>query len=223
MYSFCNYVETPEEENDSLRKLREVLRIDFESQVVTRALVEYTEEFVVTKFIPSLPKLCLRYSKNFFFGWLADNCFVESENSALVRDPMGPKPNYKLHVSTSSIIQHTNSRMHSLNHWAHQESSSTFLRKLTESEVESMSGHMSTWVIEKSNHTLVSQWSSSNGYNHMLVSSNHNVQEFLVRYPLTHHSQVGHRRPKYSRTRVVTFRRQVVDGHPQVIAKCSCC
>ena len=113
-YSFTNYIETEMEEKDSLHKLKLVIQFELERNKLSKALLEFTMTYVTTKFEHKLGMLCHRHFMSTFMGCIADNCFTESENSALARDPFGPKPNYKLSTAVGSVIQHTDERMRAL-------------------------------------------------------------------------------------------------------------
>ena len=114
LYSFTNYVETESEEKDSLMKLKGTIKFELGRKKLSKALLEFTMTYVTTKFEHKLSMLCHRRFMNTFEGRVADNCFTESDNSALARDPFGPKPNYKLHKAVGTIVQHTDERFRSL-------------------------------------------------------------------------------------------------------------
>jgi hypothetical protein len=57
-------------------------------------------------FKPLLPKLCQRHSQDIYGGNLAANSFAESENTALKKDTMGPRPNQSIDTSHEVIWQH---------------------------------------------------------------------------------------------------------------------
>ena len=86
-YSFTNYIESEDEENDSLQKLKDVIAFERTQSKVSKALLDWTLEFLTTKFVHRLPLLCKRNYLFSYNGHVADNCFTESENSRLVRDP----------------------------------------------------------------------------------------------------------------------------------------
>ena len=113
-YSFTNYIEYEHEEKDSLEKLKNVIRFERTQERVTKTLLDWTWTFLTTKFEHRLNMLCFRHYKYRFCGHVADNCFTESENSALARDPLGPKPLYRLHISCDTILQHTDERYRQL-------------------------------------------------------------------------------------------------------------
>ena len=107
LYSFTNYVETESEEKDSLMKLKGTIKFELGRKKLSKALLEFTMTYVTTKFEHKLSMLCHRQFMNTFEGRVADNCFTESANSQIQRDPFGPKPNFKLSTPVASIIQHT--------------------------------------------------------------------------------------------------------------------
>jgi hypothetical protein len=53
-------------------------------------------------------------------GCYADNCFTESDNSALKRDVCGPKANNKLDIALDATITHTDKRFKKLDMDAHK-------------------------------------------------------------------------------------------------------
>ena len=109
-YDFTNYIEYGHEEKNHLAKMREIIAFERSQGRVSKPLLDYTLDFLTTKFQDRLPLLCQRHFKFTYCGHVADNCFTESENSSLARDPLGPKPSYRLHVSADAILQHTDER-----------------------------------------------------------------------------------------------------------------
>lgn len=109
-YSFTNYIEYEHEELDSLQKLKDVITFERSQKRISNSLLDWTTEFLTEKFEHRLPLLCNRNYKYQLCGSIADNCFTESENSALARDPLGPKPTYRIHVSCDAILQHTDDK-----------------------------------------------------------------------------------------------------------------
>jgi len=108
-YSFTNYIENEMEEKDSLEKLKKTIMFELRREKLSKALLEFTMTFLTTKFEHKLDMLCHRHFMYTFMGTVADNCFTESENSRLARDPFGPKPNLRVDTAVASIIQHTDS------------------------------------------------------------------------------------------------------------------
>ena len=114
LYSFRNDIETEEEEKHSLSKLREVIAHEKRTGRVTCSILDYTENFLTAKFEDRLPFISHRHYMYSSGGQVADNCYVESENAATASDPLGPKPKYRLAVSASALIEHTDNRMKGL-------------------------------------------------------------------------------------------------------------
>ena len=114
LYSFTNYIEYGHEEKHNLQKLYFIIQFERTQKRVHMKLLDFTTEFLRTGFVDRLPMMCHRHFKFNYCGWVDENCFTESENSALARDPLGPKPRYRLHVSADAIIQHTDERFRRL-------------------------------------------------------------------------------------------------------------
>ena len=86
LYSFCKSIETPFEEELSLRSLLKFIQT-FEG--IKDGLRGFTHAFVNGPFKDALPKLCHRHYMFLPQGSLRANSFSEAENSALNRDPCG--------------------------------------------------------------------------------------------------------------------------------------
>ena len=71
---------------------------------VSSTLISFTRNYITASFLPMLPKLSFHHYMHKGMGMIDHNCFRESENSVLSRDPAGPKPNNKLHVACDEII-----------------------------------------------------------------------------------------------------------------------
>ncbi len=52
-----------------------------------------------------LPKLCQRHFQDIYGEDLAPDSFTESENAALKKDTMGPRPNQSIDTSIEAIWQ----------------------------------------------------------------------------------------------------------------------
>jgi hypothetical protein len=94
-------------EIDSLKKLNAYIAEVKSIGNVNPDLITYTEIFKTKSFETNLYRLCQRHYMGIAFGHEAANCFTESENARLYRDPQGPKANNKLHVAGEKIIQNT--------------------------------------------------------------------------------------------------------------------
>ena len=102
LYHFTNEIETPAQMNDSYAKLEDFI-VDAEDDTeLTAALVNYTSIWLRESFKPLLRLLCQCYYQNVPCGDVNANCFVESDNAALKKDPMRPNANSKLYVSAKA-------------------------------------------------------------------------------------------------------------------------
>ena len=127
LYSFCSYIETKQEEEDSMTKLLLFIsEARLEGKVNSR-LINALDTFIQESFKPDLPRLCLRQFIDTPGGCYGDNSFTESDNSALKRDVCGPKPNNKLHIALDATISHTNKRFKKLDMDAHKLTGKTSL------------------------------------------------------------------------------------------------
>ena len=111
MYTFCDAIETEAEEKLSLQCL--IHHIDWATGI-TPALRSFTREFVNGSFQDALPRMCHRHFMFTPQGDLGANSFSESENSALKRDPCGPRPQQSIANSQLAIVQHEVRRLEGL-------------------------------------------------------------------------------------------------------------
>jgi len=110
LYFFCEQVETAQEEQDCIRKIKTYVEEQSNDGKVNFNLILFTKTYLSGSFFSSLNRLCFRNFAHLQMGFIDNNCFVESENSALSRDKNGPKSNHRLHVSCDAIIGHTKKR-----------------------------------------------------------------------------------------------------------------
>jgi hypothetical protein len=96
---------------------------------VNTGLVDALALFIQDCFKCDLPRLCLRHFLDTPGGCYADNCFTESDNSALKCDVCGPKANNKLHIAVDATITHTDKRFCKLDMDAHKLTGQTSLRR----------------------------------------------------------------------------------------------
>ena len=106
-YSFTSEITNKEMEKDSLKKLNAYIAEVKSLGNVNPELITYTEVFKTKSPVPNLYRLCQRHYMGIAFGHEAANCFTESKNARLYKDPQGPKANNKLHVAGEKIIQNT--------------------------------------------------------------------------------------------------------------------
>lgn len=109
-YFFCEQVENEFEEEDCIQKLNNYVCESEKNNKINSQLILFTRNCILGSFMPSMDRLCFRHFKYSSMGCIDNNCFVESENSALSRDNAGPKSNHRLHVATDAIIGHTRKR-----------------------------------------------------------------------------------------------------------------
>ena len=88
-------------------KLLEFIDDEQNDTNVSHSLVSMIREFVKAKFRRTLGSLCMRHYLDIWSGWVADNCFTEGTNAAIVRCPNGAKLNDSVYVSCSKFIQHS--------------------------------------------------------------------------------------------------------------------
>ena len=86
MYLFITYIEDEEEETDSLVKLKETLQSEVAHKDISNHSIEQIINFIVQGFEGQLYRLSHNVYKWTWFGWLGDNCFMESSNLLLARD-----------------------------------------------------------------------------------------------------------------------------------------
>lgn len=110
LYYFCEQVESGAEEEDSMQKLLACINTMAKNDCINQQLILKTRIYLLGSFYPSLDRLCFRHYMHLGMGFIDNNCFTESENSALSRDTSGPKSNHKLHVAGDAIMMHTKKR-----------------------------------------------------------------------------------------------------------------
>ena len=106
MYSFVTYVETEEEAEDSMTKLKDVI-IPSTDGDGRKSFVDDTLHFVETNFADQLVRMGNWNYMIKWYGWVGENCFTNSSNMALSKCVFGPKSKMHVHQSANCIIQHT--------------------------------------------------------------------------------------------------------------------
>jgi hypothetical protein len=100
-YSFTNHIETKLEEDYSIASFQQWIA---NSTEVSLSLKTFTQTYWEKDFKPLvLPKLCRCHFQDIYSGDLAANSFTESENAALKKDNMGPRPNQSIDRSHEAI------------------------------------------------------------------------------------------------------------------------
>lgn len=160
LYSFAEYIETEQEEHDSLAKLKKFLIDARDVGVVNKMLIDSTADFIDTSFKNDLPIFCLRHYLTTVGGWVDQNCFTESENSALKNDVCGPKAHNKLHTSANATIEHTNRRFENLERQSYRDMNKTVVEnKITSSVRSDLSLHINDFISKQ----MESQWNAREG------------------------------------------------------------
>lgn len=162
-YSFTNSVETQAQEEDSLAKLHIYIDEADEAGIVSSALIVFTKTYIRESFKPVLALLSFRHYMDIYCGDVDENCFVESDNSSLKRDDMGPNANSKLFNSARVITQHTDRRMKKLQADAVKTFEKRILPKPNDTEVDRCRSELSKQIVPYRRDTVVQQWEMSSG------------------------------------------------------------
>jgi len=161
LYSFTNYIESREEEKDSMEKLKAFVRLQKDHPQVSANLVRATIDFIITKFESRLSRLCHRHFLHVVAGDSGDNCWSESSNSSLARDPLGPNPCHHLHVSMDAINEHNEETVGKLRRAAWDELHSTKMETQRESSQQAAARENSDDIIERMNDVVMREFSRS--------------------------------------------------------------
>ena len=97
-------------EEDSKNKLMAYVEMALNSKEINSTLLTCAKVHTTGSFPPKLKFLFFRHCVHLRMGCIDHNCFTESENSALLRDISGLKPNCKLHVAADATINHVKNR-----------------------------------------------------------------------------------------------------------------
>jgi hypothetical protein len=154
LYSFADYIETKQEEEYSLRKLKRYINNARAAGKVSKQLIQFTDDYL-NDFIADLTSLCLRQYLDVYCGSVNENCFTESENACLKNNPCGPKANNKINTSVDATITHTQERYNKLVMAALKNCSHTSVESATISEIGSkLSKYMNDYIATR----LERQW-----------------------------------------------------------------
>lgn len=160
LYSFPNYVETKQEEEYSLAKLKKYITDARTGRHVSKKLIQFTDDYL-KDFIPDLSSLCLRQYLDVYCGSVSENCFQESENAALKRNPSGPKANNKLNTSVDATTTHTQERYQKLQRTAFKDYSRSSVEGISVSSIMSkISKDINSYIAAR----LDAQWERRNNY-----------------------------------------------------------
>lgn len=163
LYHFTNEIETPAQMNDSYAKLEDFIADAEDDTELTTALVNYTSTWLRESFKPLLRLLCQCYYQDVPCGDVNANCFVESDNAALKKDPMRPNANSKLYISAKNIVSHTNRRMNTLKADAAKKATSQLLPKPSDNDIDTLRCKLSKDIVEHKREICLQQFISSSG------------------------------------------------------------
>ena len=161
LYSFTNYTETRDEEKDSMKKLKAFVRNQKDNAHISNNLIQATLDFIITKFEDRLPRLSHRHYLHAVAGGFADNCFSESSNASLSRDPLGPNPSHHLHNSMDAINEHNQEAVAKLRRGALDVFRATKMKTERESAEQASARVISEDIIEPVNDLVMKEYSSS--------------------------------------------------------------
>jgi hypothetical protein len=121
LYSICNKIETTVE----LEHSRRIFFLWLTTTGCSHQLITVTETFWMEKMKEVLDDMAHYKFMYTYGGWIMTSSFQESENSALKRDTMGPKPNQSIDRSQVTIAQHEGRRIEGLTQEHHQQMEKT--------------------------------------------------------------------------------------------------
>ena len=170
---------------------------------VSRGLRDYAVTYYKTKFEPYMHMLCNRHFFQRRGGYRGDNSFQESENSALKRDTLGPRPNQPIDQALAAVRQHEERRLaglerHSTRGLSQQRSDHGLESR--ETYVPELSKHFNDYAVDDLN----TQFVAANNY--VFFFDKEHSKFYVRRFKWDHKKE---KYPIYGRTRVVDI---VPDG-----------
>lgn len=162
LYHVMNDIETEPQMKDSLKKLDAFVDSSYTKEI-NKDLIVNTRIFIRESFKPMLRLLCQCYFNDVFCGDVNENCWVESDNAALKKDPLRPHANSSLPVATKNVLQHGDRRMNSLRSKAVQKATSQILPKTADTEVDAIRHTLSKDIVEHKREKGIQQYISSSG------------------------------------------------------------
>lgn len=162
-YHFTNAIETEDQECDSFSKLYAYIDSCDKEGIINAPLISFTKEFIKNSFTPVLKLLCFRHFKDIYWGDVNENCFLESDNSSLKRDPMGPSANSKLFSSAHAVTKHTERRMKRLKKEATKSFQNTQHSEWAGTEAEECNNELSKKIVEYRRKMAIAQFLLSQG------------------------------------------------------------
>ena len=163
LYHFTNEIETEAQMWDSYHKLEEFVTSALNDSALSNNLVVNTSTFLRESFKPMLQLLCQCYYNEVFCGDVNENCFVESDNASLKKDPMKPHANSRLYVSAKNILDHTTRRIDKLMRQATKKARSQILPKPSDSDVDKIRHALSKDIVEHKREKVLQQFLASSG------------------------------------------------------------
>lgn len=163
-YSFMNDIENVQEEQDSLSKLKNVINKERGNDAIANVILDETLTFITVSFEDQLYRMSHYHYKKSWWGWVSENCFTESSNSSLSRDPFGPKPNHKLHVAGSCILDHTESTHVKIQTQAVKAIGSHKMKVENETVDQKVSRNLSLSIVDEKNELAMDQYLLSKSY-----------------------------------------------------------
>lgn len=160
-YHFTERIETEAQEKDSLAKLDIYIDEVEKEGKVSPGLITATKTFLDESFTPVLRLLCFREYMYIYCGDVNENCFTESDNASLKKDPMGPAANSKLYNSADAIIQHTGRRTDKLQSKAH--SRKRLMPSESDTVAQSCKVELSKKIVKHKRDAVIEQFMMSSG------------------------------------------------------------
>ena len=134
-----------------------------DGSAVSPSVLDFTEQFIRKSFNPKKGLLSQASYMDSFSGWVADNCFTESENSVLQRDRCGPTPNNGVDVAIDRITCHTANRYQTIMTNAIVAAQETIIYRPNETSTEKLRRVLSKDLVLEAIHHLVAEYVRSTG------------------------------------------------------------
>lgn len=173
LYHFTNDIETEAQMKDSYVKLTNFILDAEKDSGLSEPLVAFTANYLLTSFHPYLSLLCQCYFQDVSCGDVNANCFVESDNASLKKDPMKPNANSKLYVSCKNICAHTNRRMNTLKRNAAKNARSQMLPNQSGDEICTYRQQLSKHIVKHKMEIVLQQFVASSGKFYIVLTFSH--------------------------------------------------
>lgn len=134
-----------------------------DGSAISQSVLGFTEEFIRKSFNPKKGLISQASYMNSYSGWVADNCFTESENSVLQRDRCGPTPNNGVDVAIDRITSHTDNRYKSIMTNAIVSAQETIIYRHNETITEKLRRILSKELVMEAINHLVAEYVRSKG------------------------------------------------------------